>query len=218
VTSRFQIVGLAKATHFVPTVLVVSISFILSLTQVDFFKSVMIALAILAGQCTVGWTNELVDQNRDTAAGRLKKPLVAGTVTATQLKFGVAVALLLAVLLSYLGPLGVKGGSIHMLGLLSAAIYNFGAKGTWLSPVPYAISFGAMPWALYESVGKHPPLWLYIDFALVSIAYHFVNVIKDLEWDRAHLVLGLPQRIGKTGSAVMAGVCVLASLILLLAR
>ena len=209
---------MVKATHFGPAVLVVSISFILSLTQVNFAKSVVIALAILAGQCTVGWTNELVDQDRDTAAGRIKKPLVAGTVSTAQLKFGVALALVLAVLLSYLGPLGIKGGSIHMLGLLSAAIYNFGAKATWLSPVPYAISFGAMPWALYESEGKHPPLWLYVDFALVSIAFHFLNVIKDLEWDRAHLVLGLPQRIGKTGSAVVAGVCVSASLIIALVR
>lgn len=209
---------MVKATHFGPAILVVSISFILSLTQVNFAKSVVIALAILAGQCTVGWTNELVDQDRDTAAGRIKKPLVAGTVTATRLKFGVALALVLAVLLSYFGPLGIRGGSIHMLGLLSAAIYNFGAKATWLSPVPYAISFGAMPWALYESIGKRPPVWLYVDFALVSIAFHFLNVIKDLEWDRAHLVLGLPQRIGKTGSAVMAGVCVSASLIIALVR
>ena len=126
---------MVRATHFGPAVLVVSISFILSLTQVNFAKSVVIALAILAGQCTVGWTNDLFDQDRDTAAGRIKKPLVSGTVSKAQLKFGVALSLVLAVLLSYLGPLGVRGGSIHMLGLLSAAIYNFGAKATWLSPV-----------------------------------------------------------------------------------
>ena len=198
--------------------MVVSIFFALSISQTSFARSVFIALAILAGQCTVGWTNEIVDESRDRSAGRCKKPLVAGSVTARQLKIAVAIALLLAVLLSYLGPLGVRGGSIHMLGLLSAAIYNFGAKGTWFSGLPYAFSFGSLPWAIYSSVHKSPPTWLWVDFALFSIAFHFLNVIKDLEWDRTQEVLGLPQRVGKRGSAVASAACVLASLVILIAR
>lgn len=217
-TSRVPLIGMAKATHFGPTVLVVSISFVLSMTQTTFVKSLFIALAILAGQFTVGWSNDLIDEGRDTSAGRRKKPLVTRSVTAYQLKVGVAIALTLAVLLSYLGPLGVIGGSIHMLGLLSAASYNFGVKGTWLSFLPYAISFGAMPWAIYASVGKHPPGWLFVDFALMSVSFHFLNVIKDMEWDRTQSVMGLPQRIGIRGSQFLAGTCVLTSFVIFFLR
>ena len=147
---------MAKATHFGPTVLVVSISFTLAITQLSFGKSVGVALAILAGQCVVGWTNELVDQVRDTEAGRIKKPLVNGSVSRKQLQIGIGVALGAAILLSFLGPLGVKGGWLHLLGLGSATTYNFWAKSTWFSPLPYAISFGALPWAIYSAVAKNP--------------------------------------------------------------
>jgi 4-hydroxybenzoate polyprenyltransferase len=198
---------MAKATHFGPTVLVVSITYILSITQLPAVKSFWIALAILSGQCVVGWTNDLIDHPLDSAAGREKKPLVSQGVTRKQLQIGVALALTLAVLLSFLGPLGVRGGLLHMLGLASATIYNFGAKSTWFSPLPYAVSFGALPWAVYSAAKENPPVWLFVDFILVSLSFHFLNVIKDLEWDRTQSVLGLPQRLGRSWSFVAAISC-----------
>jgi 4-hydroxybenzoate polyprenyltransferase len=207
-------IGMVRATHFGPTALVVSITFILSITQLSAIKSFWIALAILAGQCVVGWTNDLLDHSLDVAAGRQKKPLVAGEVSPRQIQFGIAVALIFATALSFLGPLGVKGGLLHMLGLASATIYNFWAKSTWFSPLPYAISFGALPWAVYSVAKKNPPMWLFVDFILVSLAFHFLNVIKDLEWDRTQAVLGLPQRIGKHGSVITAALLVAAALTL----
>ena len=211
-TFKRQALGMIKATHFGPTVLVVSISFTLAITQLSFPKSFEIALAILAGQCVVGWTNELVDQARDTEAGRSKKPLVSGSVSRKQLQIGVAIALASAISLSFLGPLGTRGGWLHMLGLASATIYNFWAKSTWLSPVPYAISFGALPWAIYSAAAKNPPAWLVLEFILVTGAFHFLNVLKDLEWDRTQSVLGLPQRIGKKRSIAVVTALVLLSI------
>ena len=195
---------MAKACHFGPTVLVVSITFILAITQLSAAKSFGIALSILCGQLVVGWTNDLLDFPLDEAAGRMNKPLVAHTVTRRQLQMGIAIALTAAILLSFFGPLGVRGGLLHMLGLASATIYNFWAKSTWFSPVPYAISFGALPWAVYSVDHKHPPTWLFLDFILVSMAFHFLNVIKDLEWDRLQKVMGLPQKVGKMGSAFIS--------------
>ena len=211
-TFKNQVLGMIKATHFGPTVLVVSISFTLAITQLSFSKSFEIALAILAGQCVVGWTNELVDQARDTEAGRSKKPLVSGSISRKQLQIGVAIALASAISLSFLGPLGTRGGWLHMLGLASATIYNFWAKSTWLSPVPYAISFGALPWAIYSAAAKNPPAWLVLEFILVTGAFHFLNVLKDLEWDRTQSVLGLPQRIGKKRSIAVVTALVLLSI------
>ena len=203
-----------KATHFGPTVLVVSISFLLAITQLSFPKSFEIAVAILAGQCVVGWTNELVDHSRDEEAGRQKKPLVAGSVSRKQLQIGIAIALASAILFSFLGPLGSRGGWLHMLGLASATIYNFWAKSTWLSPIPYAISFGALPWAIYAAANRYPPVWLIINFVLVSVSFHFLNVIKDLEWDLKQGILGSPQRIGKNKSLWTASLFVISAVCL----
>ncbi len=69
-----RLIGMAKATHFGPTVLVVSISFILSITQLSAIKSFWIALAILAGQCVVGWTNDLLDHPLDTQPVAKRSP------------------------------------------------------------------------------------------------------------------------------------------------
>ena len=209
---------MAKACHFGPTVLVVSITFILSITQLSAAKSFGIAIAILCGQLVVGWTNDLLDYPLDKAAGRFKKPLVSEVVTRRQLQVGIALALTAAVLLSFLGPLGVRGGLLHMLGLASATIYNFWAKSTWFSPLPYAISFGALPWAVYSVAHKNPPGWLFIDFILVSLSFHFLNVIKDLEWDRTQSVLGLPQRIGKTWSTITAALSVITAVLVITFR
>jgi len=213
-----RVIGMVKATHFGPTVLVVSISFTLAMTQLSFGKSIEIALAILAGQCVVGWTNELVDYQRDNEAGRSKKPLVRGSVTRRQLQIGVGVALTSAILLSFLGPLGVRGGWLHLLGLGSATVYNFWAKATWLSPLPYAISFGVLPWAIYSAAHKSPAPWLYMDFAFVSVSFHFLNVIKDLEWDVLQGIQGAPQRLGKRGSVATAAILVLAAVLLGIVR
>ena len=211
-------VAMAKATHFGPLCLVVLISFVLAFTQLPFGKSLVIALAILCGQCVVGWTNELVDDPLDRAAGRVKKPIVAGTVSVRDLQIGIPVALIAAILLSFFGPMGIKGGLTHMLGLGSATLYNLKLKFTWLSPLPYAISFGAMPFAIYAAAHKHPPAWLVADFVLVSVAFHFLNVIKDLEWDRDQGVLGMPQRVGKRGSVTIAAALILGAIVIVFLR
>jgi len=209
---------MARACHFGPTVLVVSITFILSITQLSAAESFGIAVAILCGQLVVGWTNDLLDHPLDKAAGRIKKPLVAETVTRKQIQVGIVIALTAAILLSFLGPLGVKGGMLHMLGLASATIYNFWAKSTWFSPVPYAVSFGTLPWAVYSVAHKNPPVWLFVDFILVSLAFHFLNVIKDLEWDRTQLVLGFPQKLSKATNLFVSFCLLSTSIILFILR
>jgi len=201
--------GFIQATHFGPTVLVVTVSFFLSLTQYSASSSFEIAVAILAGQCVVGWTNDLIDLPLDRAAARQTKPLVAEKVSPTHLRGAIGISLLLAFALSYFGPLGFKGTAIHAVGLLSATIYNVKLKRTMLSVLHYAISFGAMPWAIYVSSGKTPPLWLYLGFILFACSFHFLNVMKDLDWDIAQGILGLPQRLGRKRSLLTATVLVL---------
>ncbi len=199
-----RIRGLILATHFGPTVLVVSISFCLSLSQYSPSQSLEIAIAIFAGQCVVGWSNDLIDFPLDLAASRQKKPLVDGKISERMLRIAIPVALASAILLSFLGPLGAKGTALHALGIFSATAYNVKLKKTILSPLPYVISFGALPWAIFLSAGKLPPAWLYLAFIFFALAFHFLNVVKDLAWDRSQGILGLPQRLGKRGSLATA--------------
>ena len=199
-----RISGYAKAAHFGPTVLVVSISFFISLTQFSTIKSAEISVAIFAGQLVVGWTNDLIDFPLDAAAKRINKPLVAGTINAANLRRAIFIALTFALFLSYMGPMGIKGTAVHTLGLLSATAYNIKLKKTVLSIFPYIVSFGLMPLAVYVSARQRPNLWLELTFITFACSFHFLNVIKDLEWDLAQGVLGLPQRLGKNRSIFLA--------------
>ena len=213
-----KLIGLVKASHFGPTVLVVTISFLLALSQFSAIKSFEIACAILAGQCVVGWTNDLLDYPLDLAAGRKKKPLVAGDISQSFLKNSIFIALIFALTLSLMGPLSFKGTSIHALGIASATAYNFGLKKTLVSLLPYVISFGAMPWAVYVAAGKTPPAWLYLGFIAFASAFHFLNVLKDLNWDISQGVLGLPQRLGKRKSIAIAACLVVGGLFVVAVR
>lgn len=201
---RSQLTGLLKAAHFGPTVLVVTITFTLSLTQFSIYDSAVIATAILLGQFVVGWSNDLIDFPRDKAAMRVKKPLVAGTITETTLSLLIGIALLSALIVSLLSPLGVNGTAIHFLGLLSATAYNVKLKSTVLSVLPYIVSFGALPWAIYVAAASAPPSWLVFAFILIASAFHFLNVLKDLDSDIAQDVMGLPQVLGRKKSIFMA--------------
>jgi 4-hydroxybenzoate polyprenyltransferase len=198
------IVGLLKASHFGPTVLVVTITYVLSRTQFSASDSLFIAFAILLGQFVVGWSNDLIDFPRDRAAKRLGKPLVAATITQSTLKISIGIALLSALIISLLSPLGVSGTAIHFLGLLSATAYNLKLKSTLLSVVPYIVSFGALPWAIYVAAGTKPPTWIVLGFVLFASAFHFLNVLKDLDSDVDQDVMGLPQVLGRQKSILIA--------------
>jgi 4-hydroxybenzoate polyprenyltransferase len=205
--------GLLKASHFGPTVIVVTTTFILSLSQYSATKSLCIAIAIFAGQLIVGWSNDLFDYQLDASAGRSKKPLVSGEVSTSTLKVAIPLAGFVALGLSLVSPLSVKGTFVHVVGILSALAYNAKLKNTLLSPLPFAISFGALPWAIYISHDERPPLWLVLGFILISIAFHFLNVLKDLTWDLKQGVFGLPQRLGRNKSIFVAVILVVAAAI-----
>jgi 4-hydroxybenzoate polyprenyltransferase len=193
-----------RAAHFGPTVIVTTASFLLSLSQYSIIDSLRVAIAIFAGQLVVGWSNDFIDAPLDIAAQRTKKPIVSKEINPEQLKGSIVFALVAAVLLSLFSPLGLTGTLIHFLGILSATIYNFKLKPTILSPLPFIVSFGALPWAVYLPAGNQPPLWLFIDFMLIAVAFHFFNVLKDFQWDINQGVLGLPQRLGRNSSLIIS--------------
>lgn len=107
-----------------------------------------------------------------------------------------------------LGPLGIKGGSVYMLGIACGVAYNFYFKFNFLSPLPFAIAFAALPSSVVISKDLNPPLWMLSGGALFGMAAHFINVIKDMDQDQASGIKGLPQQLGKTKSIAAAAVLI----------
>ena len=208
--------GLIKAAHFGPTLLVTSISLIFSLFFNSFPKSLLIALTIFSGQLIVGWSNDLIDYNDDLRHQRIKKPLVKGLISRKLLIMALILDIPIAITLNLFGALGFKGGLISIGGVLVALTYNFYFKSNWLSLLPYAISFGALPCAIVFSANEVPKSWMWLTGGLFGIAAHFINVIKDLEKDRVSGINGLPQRIGKRKSIAVSIIFIFAGAITML--
>ena len=213
--ARTVVVALARATHPGPTLAVVVLSLLLGVAAgMDAARLTLVGLAVLAGQLSVGWSNDLLDERRDRAVGRPDKPLAAGEVSTDTVRVACAVAVLAAVVLSL--ACGLVAGSVHLLCVASAWAYNAGVKATVWSWVPYAVSFGGL--VVFVSLAAEPPSlppwWMPLAGALLGVGAHLLNVLPDLAEDERTGVRGLPHRIGaRRLPAVATSVLVAASVV-----
>jgi 4-hydroxybenzoate polyprenyltransferase len=102
------------------------------------------------------------------------------------------------------GPLGIKGGLVYMFGVACGVAYNFYFKFSFLSPLPFAVAFAALPSCIAISKDVTPPTWMWLGGALFGMAAHFINVIKDMKQDQISEIKGLPQRLGTRKSIIAA--------------
>jgi len=177
-----------------------------------------IALAIGTGQLVVGWSNDAIDAPRDLAAQRTDKPVSTGLVSGRVLAVAAFLSAVACGVLSF--RLGAAFGWLHLVAVVSAVSYNAGLKATWVSPVPYLISFGLLPVMLtYAVTGlSGPPLSHVVAAALLGSAGHAGNTVGDTEADAATGVRGLPQRLGPQRSlTAMALLVATAAIVLLVA-
>ena len=176
----------------------------------------LVLAAVLTGQLSIGWSNDLIDAERDRAAGRRDKPVAAGTIGRRGLAVAVVAAVIAVVPLSL--ALGPAAGAVHLLAVAAGWSYNLGGKSTVLSPVPYAVAFGALPsvTTLAAAAPALPPWWVTVTGALLGVGAHFGNVLPDIEDDRLAGVRGAPQRMGRVGASVVAAVAVVAAAVVLL--
>jgi 4-hydroxybenzoate polyprenyltransferase len=195
-----RIEALARSCHPLPALAVTVVATALAVTTGRSPGGlVAVAAAVLAGQLSVGWLNDVLDADRDARVGRRDKPVAAGEVSRATVAVATIVAALSAVGLSLLS--GVDATLVHVAILFSAWAYDFGVKATAFSVAPYAFSFGLLPaFVTLGGPGAWPPVWLVVAAATLGSAAHFANVIPDLDDDAATGVRGLPHRIGKTAS------------------
>ena len=187
----------ATAAHFGPTLIVTSIAFLLALFLGPLTTALPIALTVFLGQLIIGWSNDIYDYQDDLKHHRTNKPLVAGTITVAELTRATFIFIPIAIIANLIGPLGLKGGSVYLLGVGCGIAYNFHFKFSLLSPLPYAIACAALPACVFYGLERTPPLWILATGSLLGVAFHFLNVLKDLSQDRESNIGGLPQRMGK---------------------
>ena len=208
--------GLLKAAHFGPTLIVTTISFFFGMHYWWEGPAYVIAFGVFTGQLVVGWSNDLYDLDDDLKHQRTKKPLVSGLITKQYLHKWLRFMVPFSFVANLLGPLGIKGGLVYMLGISCGVAYNFYFKFSWLSPLPFAIAFAALPSSIVISKDINPPLWMLFGGALFGMAAHFINVIKDMNEDQASGIKGLPQLLGKTKSIVVAAILIALGLVVLI--
>ena len=201
---RSKLRGLLTASHFGPTLLVTAISFGFANHYWWEGPAYVIAFGVFTGQLVVGWSNDLYDYQDDLSHQRMNKPLVSGLITEEFLRKWLRIMLPFSFVANLLGPLGIKGGLVYMLGIACGVSYNFYFKFSWLSPLPYAIAFAALPSSVAISKDVTPPLWMWLGGALFGMAAHFINVLKDMKADQKSGIRGLPQRLGSLNSIIAA--------------
>jgi 4-hydroxybenzoate polyprenyltransferase len=215
--SRDRALGLLLGCHPLPCVAVTAFATAYAAAiGAGVQRLLAIAAAVLAGQLTVGWSNDAIDGPRDRAAGRPDKPVSAGLIDSRTLAIAALIAATVCAVLSL--RLGALAGALHLLAVASAVSYNAALKATALSPLPYLISFGLLPVVVTLAVNGHgpvPPAHV-VAATLLGGAAHAGNTVGDTEADAATGVRGLPQRLGPQRSLIaMAALVAVAAVVLL---
>jgi 4-hydroxybenzoate polyprenyltransferase len=188
--------ALVAASHPGPCVAVTAMAFLLTVKAAPHGTGlVLIAPAVLAGQLSVGWSNDAIDAERDSACGRADKPLATGQLSRRFAWTAAIIALVTALTLPL--AISVATALISAITLVAAWAYNAGLKATLASGLPYMVAFGLLPAIATSTLPSHPlPHWWIIAIAAtLGLGAHFANVLPDLAADRATGIDGLPQRI-----------------------
>lgn len=203
--------ALLRAAHGGPALAVTVLALLLGVAaDLTPGRLVLVGLAVLAGQLSVGWSNDLIDLPRDRAVERRDKPIPAGQVSERTVRLACAGAVVAVVPLSL--ACGLVAGVVHLACVASAWSYNLGLKATVWSWLPYAFSFATLTVFVSlagqprELPGGLPDWWVPTAGALLGVGAHLVNVLPDLADDAATGVHGLPHRLGARRLPVVATV------------
>lgn len=193
------------ASHPGPSLVVTALALALGVAaSVEPWRLVVLTASVLAGQLSVGISNDAIDARRDAQVGRTDKPIARGDVA-----LGTAWAAAIAAVVVALGlsaVLGVPLLGAHAVALASAWSYNAGLKNTPISVLPFVVSFGIFP--SFATLAAAPPAlaapWATAAGAALGAAVHLTNVLPDLDDDARTGVRGLPHRLGVRAAAILA--------------
>jgi 4-hydroxybenzoate polyprenyltransferase len=197
--------ALAGACHPMPSVAVTAFATALAVSAgLAPERVLLVGLAVLTGQLSVGWLNDYVDRELDREAERPDKPLALGSVTDAQVRAAFVLAALCCVAGSL--ALGLLPGVLHLAAVAAAYAYDVRLKRTTLSWLPFAVSFGLLPAVVTTALPGRPfpqPA-IIVAGAALGVAAHLANTVKDTEADARTGVRGFPQAIGPRRSLALA--------------
>lgn len=198
--------AIVGAAHPGPTLTVTTLAALLATAQgLRHAPAARLVGAVLLGQLSVGWGNDLLDAERDRRAGRSDKPVASGAADPSLVTGLTLAALLGSAALS--GTLGHRSALTHLgLVVTPAHTYNLGLKNTAGSWLPYAVAFGALP-SVVSLAGPQPapsPARVTAPAAALGVGAHLLNAIRDLDDDRLTGISGLPHRLGRHRSRWLA--------------
>jgi 4-hydroxybenzoate polyprenyltransferase len=204
-TSAARVAALVGAAHAGPTVAVTLVTAVLAASaDLTADRAVLVVAAVLTGQLSVGWSNDLLDAARDRSVHRTDKPLATGAIGEGTVRAACIVAVVLTVPLSL--ACGAVAGGVHLLFVACGWAYNLRLKSTVWSWLPYAVAFGILP--VFVTAAQRPPAlppaWGPAVGALLGVGAHLVNALPDLQDDADTGVRGLPHRIGARWTAPLA--------------
>lgn len=198
--------ALVRTAHAGPSLLITAVIVALAVRAgLSAAPAAVFAVAVLAGEFSIGWSNDAFDAPRDALGGRTDKPIVAGEISRRSVFVAAVVALTLAVALCFV--IGPATGLINVVMLAAGWAYNAGLKATvWSGPM-YVVGFGLIPAFAASPLPGQPWArpWTLVATAMLGLGAHFTNVLPDLVADRAASVQGLPQRVaaGPGGNAAV---------------
>ena len=167
-------------------------------------RVVLLGVAFLLGQLSIGFSNDWVDAARDRAVERRDTPVARGDVSVSTVRTAAWVTAALTVPASF--ALGWQAAVAHLVLVASGWAYNLGLKRTAWSVAPFVLSFGLLPAVV--TLSAQPPAvaapWALAVGGVFGVAIHFTNVLPDLEDDATTGVDGLPHRLGRVVSGVVA--------------
>jgi 4-hydroxybenzoate polyprenyltransferase len=204
-----------RSSHPGPSIAVTVITVGLGISSgLDPFRIVALGLAMLAGQLSVGLSNDWIDAERDRAVARADKPIALGEIGASTVRNAALACALAMVVLAI--ALGWQAELVLIVAVGAAWAYNAWLKKSVFSIVAYMIGFGALPAiaTLSRAAPAAPSTWALGVGALLGAAAHFANTLPDLDDDRATGVAGLPQRLGRRLSSALTYLVLLAASVL----
>ncbi len=208
--------ALWHSTHPGPCVVVTTLTFALGVAVgLEPWRLVLLAAAVLAGQFSIGLSNDVIDADRDRASGRTDKPIAQGVVSKRVAWHAALACLAVAVLLSV--PLGLAMVLAHLATIGAAWLYNAALKRSVFSLLPF-LSFGLLP-SLATLSAPDPQVaapWATAAGCAFGVAVHLTNVLPDLEADQRTAVRGTPHLLGARASAVLAALAVVGGAIAVL--
>ncbi|QHC67963.1 1,4-dihydroxy-2-naphthoate prenyltransferase [Rathayibacter sp. VKM Ac-2759] len=216
-TSRVRL--LLASSHPGPTVTVTVLATVLAAASGHALGIVvLVALAVLSGQLSIGLANDWIDADRDRAVGRTDKPVAVGTISVGEVRAAAVGTAAVAVVLSLL--LGPVAAVAHLVLVGAGWAYDAGLKRTAFSVAPFVVAFGLLPVVAVAAGGDQlPAAWAIATGAVFGIAIHCTNVLPDLVDDAATGVRGFPHRLGLRLSGVVAfGSLVVAAVLVLIGQ